>query len=465
MVVRPAEDVAAVSDRHPEGTTFWLTPGTHHLADGRYSQVQPKDGNRYVGAPGAILDGRRRNQYAFGGSASGVRVEYLTVQRFGSPGESNGEGVVNHDAGTGWVMSHLTIQRNAGAGVLLGDDNVLESSCLRDNGQYGFSAYAPDGVSNITVRDNEITRNNTDDWERRQPGCGCAGGGKFWDARHVVVAGNYIHDNRGPGIWSDTNNAGHLYSGNYISENDAEGLIYEISYNAAVVGNTFALNGRVAGAANPGFPTGAIYLSEAGSDTRVPTEYGSALEVAHNVFLDNWGGVVVWENADRFAGSPYNTSTGYGTLVNPEASLERCSDPELLRRMPYFSDCRWKSQNVRIHDNRFELTRDRVGNACAPERGCGYNALISNYGSAPDWSPYQGTVVQEDITLTQDNRWFDNTYSGPWRFLVHAQDNDVSWEDWRASPYHQDAGSTLRASASSSLRNGPAPGAVTSDVG
>ena len=35
--------------------------------------------------------------------------------------------------------------------------------------------------------------------------------------------------------------------------------------------------------------------------------------------MDNWAGVVAWENADRFAGSPANTSTGNTTLVNPRS--------------------------------------------------------------------------------------------------------------------------------------------------
>ena len=95
-VVSSAEDLAALTERNPEGTTFWLAPSPHVLAEGRYSFGNPRR-NRYVGAPGAILDGRHTNQYAFG-VAQGVRVEYLTVQRFGNPGESNGEGVVNHDA-------------------------------------------------------------------------------------------------------------------------------------------------------------------------------------------------------------------------------------------------------------------------------------------------------------------------------------------------------------------------------
>ena len=42
--------------------------------------------------------------------------------------------------------SSSTIQNNAGAGVMLGSGNRLIESCLRDNGQYGFNAYAEDGV-------------------------------------------------------------------------------------------------------------------------------------------------------------------------------------------------------------------------------------------------------------------------------------------------------------------------------
>ena len=44
---------------------FWLEPGRHRLGGGEFEQVIPKAGNRYVGAPGAVLDGRNENQYAF----------------------------------------------------------------------------------------------------------------------------------------------------------------------------------------------------------------------------------------------------------------------------------------------------------------------------------------------------------------------------------------------------------------
>ena len=41
-----------------------------------------------------------------------------------------------------------------------------------------------------------------------------------------------MHDNHSVGLWADTNNVGFDIEGNYISDNDAEGVFYEISYNA-----------------------------------------------------------------------------------------------------------------------------------------------------------------------------------------------------------------------------------------
>ena len=154
-----------------------------------------------------------------------------------------------------------------------------------------------------------------------------------------MVTGNYVHDNRGVGLWADSNNVGFLFEGNYISGNDAEGIMYETSYNAAILSNTFVRNALVKGPTNPSFPASAIYISESGSDSRLPGPYNDVFRVAGNVFIDNWSGIVAWENADRFAGSPANTSTGSGTLVNPDATLAACKrgqhrEEALLRRLP-----------------------------------------------------------------------------------------------------------------------------------
>ncbi|MGH3465897.1 MAG: right-handed parallel beta-helix repeat-containing protein, partial [Kribbellaceae bacterium] len=195
VTVSTSQNLNDVTEAHPAGTTFWLARGVHKLGTGEFSQVIPKAGNTYVGAPGAVLDGRRLNRYAFTGDAPGVTVKNLTVQNFGPPRSGSDEGVVNHDSASAWVVESNTIWKNAGAGVMLGSRNVVRNNCLMQNGQYGFNAYHPDNVNEITIEHNEITANNPDDWEKLRPGCGCSGGGKFWMVNGAVVRNNWVHHN------------------------------------------------------------------------------------------------------------------------------------------------------------------------------------------------------------------------------------------------------------------------------
>ena len=443
--VRTSQHLGALVERAAPRTTFWLEPGVHELSDSFYDQVLPKDGMTFIGGPGAVLDGRHRNAYAFTGRASGVTIKHLTVRNFGTPAGNNNEGVVNHDAGHGWRIVRNRIQGNAGAGVFIGSGNVVARNCLKDNGQYGFSAYAPGGVDNVTLRRNEIVGNNTDDWESRVEDCGCSGGGKFWETSNARIIGNWVHHNHGVGLWADTNNTGFLIQGNHISGNDSEGLIYETSYNAEILDNVFSRNALRDGPTDPGFPMAALYISESGSDPRAGSRFGSTFLVQGNRFIDNWSGIVAWENADRFAGSPANSSTGTTTLVNPDvATEEACSDPELIGQAPYVDDCRWKTQNLRVQNNTFRFDPSRIGAACRRSDGCGYVALVSQWGSYPEWSPYQGTMVEEAITFRQNNVWSANRYFGPWRFHVKELWNVVGWKEWRRAPYRQDRGSSLR---------------------
>lgn len=442
--VGTSRNLAHVTAQHPAGTTFWLAPGVHRLGTQPFDQVTPKAGDTYIGAPGAVLDGQHRNLYAFAGNAPGVTIEHLTVSDFGAPGDNNDAGVVNHDSATGWRIENNTVRGNAGAGVMLGSKNVLRGNCLTANGQYGFSAYHPSRVHHIRVAQNEISGNNTDDWERRRPGCGCTGGGKFWMVIDAVVRDNWVHDNRGAGLWVDTNNAGFLVAGNYVSGNAAEGVIYEASYNAEIRDNTFVRNALVKGPANDGFPTGALYLSESGSDERVHTRYAKVLAVTGNVFADNWSGVILWENSDRFAGSPANTSTGAGTLVDPRVATARTCNRRTIDRKPYVDDCRWKTQNVRVTHNAFTFRPKSIGAGCTAAHGCGYNGVFANWGTYPSWSPFKGPVIQDRIVTGQNNHFQDNVYSGPWTFMVKGQGTRVNWATWQSAPYSQDTDSVIK---------------------
>ncbi|MFF8592218.1 right-handed parallel beta-helix repeat-containing protein [Streptomyces sp. NPDC015220] len=430
-------DLAAKTRNSPPNTTFWLRPGRHRLEPDRYAQVVPKEGDSYLGAPGAVLDGRKTNQYAFGGTARNVTIGHLTVRGFVAPHD---EGVVNHDSADGWVIEHAKIQYNSGAGLMAGAHQKVRASCLRGNGQYGMNAYkAGDSITGLVVEGNEIVGNNTDDWERRQPGCGCTGGVKFWAVDGADVRGNWVHDNRGAGLWADTNNNDFRIEDNVLEANDGAALIYEISYNAVIRGNTVRRNNWVEGrgSADRGddFPYATIYLSEAGGEPRVRARTDK-IEVYRNVLENNWNGITLWENADRFCNSPANTSSGDCTLLVKDE--DRCAKPAIATA-PLYADCRWKTQRVDIHGNRFVLDTSVVG--CAQK--CGRMAVLANYGTYPDWSPYRGDRVAEAIVRTQHNRWHDNVYRGPWEFVAHDPSRVLDSEQWRGAPYRQDAGSTF----------------------
>ncbi|MEU9183741.1 right-handed parallel beta-helix repeat-containing protein [Streptomyces sp. NPDC048484] len=434
-------DLAAKTKSSPPNTTFWLRPGTHRLESDRYAQIIPKKGNSYLGAPGAVLDGRKTNQYAFGGTARDVTIRYLTVQRFVAPHD---EGVVNHDSADGWVIEHATIQRNSGAGLMAGARQQVRASCLRANGQYGMNAYKAGGlIKDLVIEGNEIVGNNTGDWERRRSGCGCTGGVKFWAVNGADIRGNWVHDNRGPGLWADTNNNDFLIEGNVLEANDGAALMYETSYNAVIRKNLIRRNNWVEGRRyaerGDSFPFATLYLSESGGEPRVPARTDK-IDIYRNVLENNWSGITLWENADRFCNSPANTSSGDCTLLMRDT--DRCARPAIAKA-PLYADCRWKTQRVDIHANRFVLDKSVV--KCTVK--CDRMAVLSNYGTYPDWSPYKGERVAEAITLKQHNRWHGNVYRGPWQFVAHDPSRVLDFGQWQGTPYQQDADSTLDAGA------------------
>jgi len=428
--------LSAKTKQYPAGTTFWLAPGTHALGDGEFDSVQVKDGDAYLGAPGAILDGRRLNKYAFTSESTDVTIRGLTVRGFVPPQD---EGVVNHDSGDGWLIEDNTIENNEGAALMAGSRQQVRGNCLKDNGQYGLNAYKDGDLTDLVLEGNEITGNNTSDWESKVEGCGCTGGVKFWAVDKADVRNNWVHDNRGTGLWADTNNNDFLIEGNLIENNDGPAITYEISYNAVIRANTMRRNNLVEGrkfAANgDSFPSSAVYLSESGGEPRVPART-TKIDFYGNVMTDNWSGVTLWENADRFCNSPANTSGGSCTrLVHDQ---ERCGQPAIASK-PLYDDCRWKTQNVDIHDNTFSVDPRSIGCSAL----CARMAVLSNYGTFPKWSPYMGDAVQQAITFTQHNTWRDNHYTGPWSFMSKDTSHVIHPSQWQSAPYSQDRDSSF----------------------
>ena len=443
-IVVPAGNNGSVDFRQ-SGKTYWFAPGVHTLGTGQYDQIVPGDSSTFIGGPGAILDGQGKNAYAFTQHATDVTIKYLTVRNFVAP---MNEGTVNHDSGVGWTMQYNTVVNNGGAGIFVGAGNVASYNCLKDNSQYGFQAYGPDGgESNIVLDHNEIVGNNTGDWEAKIEGCGCTGGGKFWDVRNVRVTNNYVHDNLSVGLWADTNDNNFLFESNWIEDNAGQGIFWETSYNVAIRKNVIRHNQVVDGPARirsgDNFADSAIYISESGGDSRLPSSLvGSAtVDISNNLIEDNYNGVTLWENADRYCGSPANTSSGYCTLVNPSVVKVSTCNATNIAKAPYYSDCRWKTQNVKVHHNTFKMNRANFFNC--PTTMCGRNAIFSNWGSYPSWSPYQAEKISKAIVHDQGNTFSDNRYVGPWSFTVFDTGNRVSPTEWQAPPYHQDPRSTF----------------------
>lgn len=457
-VTVPAGDNTAVNFNQP-GATFWFAPGTHTFDDDLYSHVIAQPDTTYLGGPGAVLDGRNHNLYAFTGDVANVTVKYLTIKNFGTGTSNQNAGVVNKDSGANWTVQYNTIADNDGAGVFLGTGNTVSYNCLKDNGQYGFSMWKPQvegdsSIRNIVLDHNEIAGNNTDDWESRQPGCGCTGGGKFWDVNGARVTNNYVHDNKGTGLWADTNNIDFLFEGNVIDHNDGEGIWYEISYNATMRDNTITRNAWVSGVRNQGSPGPAIYLSESGGDSRLASTVSGApaIRIYDNLIQDNFSGVSIYENADRFCDSNGNTSTGFCTpLVSPTVIPlphdTTYPDPinkthpcyTSIKTEPYLTDCRWHAKNIEVDNNEFRFDSTVV--PCAGTY-CGVQALMATGADNMLWMPYTVAGVQNDVMFHNNNRFHDNRYVGNWRF-AKAWGETITYNAWRAAPFNQDANSTF----------------------
>jgi hypothetical protein len=490
------ESIQEAVDANPEGTTFWL-PDARYVLDG---PVTARSGNTFVGGPDTVVDGGGVATSAFKAGrsfgapwvmADDVTLRHLTVTGFVAPLD---QVVVNEDAGDGWTIDRVTIADNAGGGLMLGSRTTVVRSCLARNGQYGFNSFRCRGydengctttttVTDVRIERSEIAYNDTDELAIERPGCGCSGGGKFWDVRGARIVDNWVHHNNSVGLWADTNDADFLFDGNVIEDNDAGGIMYEISYSARIVGNTFRRNAigqgsrRLAEDPDDYFPDGAIYISESGGDAAAldaarargeewtpVNDDTDVLEIADNTFVDNWNGVVLWESADRYCGSVANTSSGYCTLHlgsrDPTGdALVPCQDGP---RGAYKATCRWRTQNVEVHNNLFSIDRTRVGHGCdADDDHCGRNALFSQWGVFP---AYPAETVQRAVTFGQGNAFFRNIYQGTWRFSAFDQaptsvrdiatwsamppeDAQERYELW-ASPTHgigQDDGSVTRA--------------------
>jgi hypothetical protein len=169
--------------------------------------------------------------YAFSGNASNVEIDHITVEKYATPALQGAIGGYSWGLGSGWDVNVVESTLNHGGGISLGARSQILNSYIHHNGQIGIKfSYA----ANCLASNNEISWNNTlgfdPEWE--------AGGSKFWSTTNLVVSANYVHDNYGKGLWTDTNNVDTLYDGNSVVNNQGVGIQHEVSYSVIIRNNT-----------------------------------------------------------------------------------------------------------------------------------------------------------------------------------------------------------------------------------
>jgi parallel beta-helix repeat protein len=188
-------------------------------------------------------------------------------------------------AGTGWRIHNNEVRGNHGVGLGLADDAVVTANFIHHQGQLGFGAWGNGSV----VRGNEISFNGvagySPGWE--------AGGSKSWHTDRHTVTHNYVHDNLGPGLWTDGGNIRTEYSFNKITGNWGAGIQHEISYDATIRDNEVSGNGtRHKG-----------WVWEAG--IQIQSSGGTGLiEISGNVVSGNANGIALIDSGNRASEAP-----------------------------------------------------------------------------------------------------------------------------------------------------------------
>jgi parallel beta helix pectate lyase-like protein len=227
--------------------------------------------------------------HAFSGSAKSVTIRGLTIEKYAAVA---GDGAIQGHSDTGqqgsnWVVQQNTIRFNHGMGIRVSNGMQVLGNIVTDNGQMGLGG----GGKGILVDGNEIARNNYAGykygWE--------AGGTKFSFTQGLVVRNNYVHDNNGPGLWTDIENFNTLYDHNRTSANKVAGILHEISHDAVIRNNAVENDGFAEpGKTNPWYGGGIVLTA---SDN---------VEVYGNVITNCMNGIVgLQPNRQAAGGKPY----------------------------------------------------------------------------------------------------------------------------------------------------------------
>ncbi len=453
IVIAPSDDVASVVEGHVGGSTFWFERGVHTTS----RAIQAKQGDHFVGAPDAVLDGQFTQPTAFTGNAANVVVDHLTVTRFGTPdglGSIN-TAVVNRAAAPGWTVSNSIFTLNDGAALFAGENSVTTHNCFARNAQYGVSVPShrtddqPRPIRRVQISENEFFGQPRADLAGAGRCAGCSGAMKLWNSEQASVTKNSVHHNNGVGVWLDNNNVDAHVTDNDIYDNEAEGIVLETSYNSEVSRNHLRHNAWGAGrrrSQSDRFPDAAIFVSNSGGSQMLP---GSPMiDVSDNDVIDNFNGVTVFQDANRFCGSSTDTSVGSCTLTG--GSLGWCADAlqGAEDAQAVLDTCHWNTTAIRVHHNTFVADLPEFQQCISR---CARNAIVAtdanttatirlpNGNTESTSNPVTPSDVRQRLTSPGAVDFSGNSYRGNWSFSLGTAEDVSDVEQWRQSGYDQDS--------------------------
>jgi parallel beta-helix repeat protein len=233
VYIRPGDSLQAAVNSRPAGTVFVIGAGVH-----RAQSVVPKQGQQFIGEPGAVLDGENRVQFAIYAQSqvTDVVIKNLVIKNYATPLK---QATVGMGGAVRWLVEGNEIAYNGAAGIGVASGMVVRNNKVHHNGQLGMiSTYRAKGA---LVEGNDIYNNNTKnlDWKG---GSAEAGGVKFMRTDGFVMRNNKVRDNAGPGLWLDWDNINAVYEGNVVSGNTYHGIFHERSQKAIIRNNSVSGN-------------------------------------------------------------------------------------------------------------------------------------------------------------------------------------------------------------------------------
>lgn len=267
--------------------------------------------------------------------------------------------------GSGWRILHNEVRLNHGVGLGIADGAFVSANFVHHQGQLGFGAWG----TRTVVSGNEISFNGqagyAQEWE--------SGGSKSWQTDRQTITHNYIHDNLGPGLWSDGGAIRTAYSANRITGNWGAGIQHELSYDATIRDNEITGNGKD----HKGWAwEGGIQIQSSGGI--------GLIEITGNTVARNANGIVLIDSGNR----AYESPAPHG--------------PHLVR-------------NVWVHDNRITMEPGQTSGAV---QDTGDTAIYTKWNNRFEANTYYLTDLDGLHFSWNDTDldWAD------WRALGHDPD-------------------------------------------